>query len=248
MNIDQTLSSIKSKLITLNSQQNWELTLYPWLRTELTYTSNSIEGNTLSLIETSMVINENQSIAGKNLREIYEAQNHANAWDWIIENLVNSDVKLLSQDNFLKIHSYILKNIDEANAVKYRSVPVRISGSMTIFPNPLKVDFLMNQIFGWLNAQVFDTPANILRVACELHLKTVKVHPFTDGNGRSCRLIMNTILMQHGLPPIDILPINRLKYLEALENSPVENPSKFLNFLLEQYDENLDEYLRTFEG
>ena len=195
-----------------------------------------------------MVINENQSVAGKNLREIHEAQNHAAAWDWIMENLVNSGSQNVTQNDFLKIHSFILKNIDETNTGQYRNVSVRISGSMTTFPNPLKVDFLMNQIFGWLDAQVLDTPENILRIACELHLKIVKVHPFADGNGRSCRLFMNTILMQHGLPPIDILPVNRLQYLEALENSTVFEPIQFLDFLLGQYNDNLDEYLRTFEG
>ncbi len=243
-----TIDSIKNKLKLLDSNKDWQLVLYPWLRTELTYTSNSIEGNTLSLAETSMVINEKMSVAGKNLREIYEAQNHANAWDWIMESLVDSGSQSVTQEDFLKIHSFILKNIDEANAGKYRSVAVRISGSMTVFPNPLKVDFLMNQIFGWLPAQTLDSVECILQVACELHLKIVKVHPFTDGNGRSCRLIMNTILMQHGLPPIDILPINRLQYLEALENSTVENAEQFLDFLFEQYNDNLDEYLKTFEG
>ena len=99
-----------------------------------------------------------------------------------------------------------------------------------------------------MDAQVLDTPESILRIACELHLKIVKVHPFADGNGRSCRLIMNTILMQHGLPPIDILPVNRLPYLEALEGSTIDNPNEFLDFLLGQYNDNLDEYVRTFEG
>ncbi len=245
---DTLIDSIQAKLNLLNSEVNWQNVLYPWLRTELTYTSNSIEGNTLSLIETSIIINDKQSVAGKSLREIFEAQNHARAWDWIMQNLVNSGTKQITQNNLLTIHSLILKNIDDGNAGKYRSVAVRISGSGTIFPNPLKVSDKMNEIFGWLTTQKLDSTLNILQAAAELHLKTVKVHPFTDGNGRSCRLIMNTLLMQYGLPPINILPTNRLKYLEALENSTEEDTNFFLDFLLEQYDQNLEEYLRTFEG
>jgi len=80
--------SIQQKLNLLQSFSDWRAVLYPWLRTELTYTSNWLEGNTLNLVETSIVINDNQSVAGKSLREIYEAQNHAKAWDFIQENLL----------------------------------------------------------------------------------------------------------------------------------------------------------------
>lgn len=134
----------------MNKNLDWQLVLYPWLRTELTYTSNSLEGNTLSLVETSLIINDNQSVGGKKLREIYEAINHARAWDFIQKNLLNQNNGLtqkISEKNLLQIHALILKNIDEQNAGKYRNSSIRISGSMTIFPNPLKVSILMAEVF-----------------------------------------------------------------------------------------------------
>jgi Fic family protein len=240
------ITHILSKLEQLNSNNNWELILEPWLRTELTYTSNSLEGNTLSLVETGIVINDKQGISGKNLREIYEATNHANAWDYIIINLKQIETSDLTETHFLDIHNFILKNIDEYNAGRYRSVAVRIMGSMTIFANPLEVPELMEQTIIWLSSQSTSRPEHIITTAIMTHLKLVKIHPFTDGNGRTVRLLMNTILMQNNLPPIDVLPINRQKYLEALENSTEQNPELFVSFMLEQYSQNLYTYLQTF--
>jgi len=251
MSISKTSQIIQNKLNLLNRNLDWNMVLYPWLRTELTYTSNSLEGNTLSLVETSMVINDNQSVAGKNLREIYEAQNHAKAWDFIQENLVSENLisqKMhnLDEEMLLKIHSFILKNIDEQNGGKYRNVAVRIAGSNSIFPNPLKVPDLMEEVFVWLENQSLNSMEKILETAILAHLNIVKIHPFTDGNGRTTRLFMNTILMQHNLPPINILPENRKEYLESLEKSTPQNSDQFLEFCLSQYNENLDTYLETF--
>jgi Fic family protein len=241
-----SITQIITKLKSLDLNHNWQSVLEPWLRTELTYTSNSLEGNTLSFIETSLIINDNQGISGKNLREIYEATNHAKSWDYLVNNLKKLPTEDLTENHFLNIHSFILRNIDDYNAGKYRNVAVRISGSMTISPNPLKVSDQMSKTIAWLTSQNTDSPQNILNTAILTHLKLVKIHPFTDGNGRTVRLFMNTVLMQNGLPPIDILPINRQKYLEALENSTDDNPSQFLDFMLWQYDQNLDTYLETF--
>jgi Fic family protein len=242
----QINQEINFKLNKLKGQKNWENTLFPWLRTELTYTSNSLEGNTLSLVETSLIINENQSVAGKNLREIYEAQNHALAWDFVQNNLLTKKTQELKEDDFLAIHALILKNIDDQNAGKYRNVAVRIAGSNNIFPNFLKVNQLMENIFEELNKALTDTEEKTLETAILTHLKIVKIHPFTDGNGRTTRLFMNAILMQNNLPPIDILPENRQLYLESLENSDFEKPKQFLETMLAFYNQNLDVYLETF--
>jgi len=112
-------AEIKQKLELLESK-NWQSVLIPWLRTELTYTSNCLEGNTLNLVETSIIINDNQGVAGKSIREIYEAQNHAKAWDFIQKELIGQTS--LTENNLLKIHTHILDKIDNANAGKYRTV------------------------------------------------------------------------------------------------------------------------------
>ena len=149
-NPETKINLIQQKIKLLQNYDKWQSVLAPWLRTELTYTSNSLEGNTLTLIETSMVINDNRSVAGKNLREIYEATNHANAFDFVQNNLINKKTQDLIEADLLDIHSLILKNIDEFNGGKYRNVSVRIAGSNSIFPNPLKVPDLMEDVFVWL--------------------------------------------------------------------------------------------------
>ena len=250
----QNFAQIQQKLKLLDKNQNWLQILSPWLKTELTYTSNSLEGNTLSLLETSLVINENQSIGGKNLREIYEAKNHAMAWDYMQHNLLNLLTAELVERHFLEIHSLILRNIDDFNGGKYRNVGVRVAGSNTIFPNYLKVNDLMTTTFHWLHnsSKIENTHENkfqdILEIAFLFHLRIVKIHPFSDGNGRTTRLFMNAILMQNNYPPLDILPSNRLLYLQSLESSTTDNPTQFLDFCFNQYNQNLDTYLATFDN
>ena len=180
---------ISNKISALQKINNWQLVLEPWLRTELTYTSNSLEGNTLTLIETSLVINDKLGISGKNLREIYEATNHANAWDYVVNNLKKLNTSQLMESHLLDIHELILKNIDENNAGKHRNLAVRISGSANIFPNPLKVPILMSQSFDWLVNQKVENPESMITTAILSHLKLVKIHPFTDGNSRTIRLL-----------------------------------------------------------
>jgi Fic family protein len=108
-------------------------------------------------------------------------------------------------------------------------------------------DFLIAEMFAWLKNCKLESVNSIVETAISAHLKIVKIHPFTDGNGRSARLFMNTILMQNSLPPIDILPESRKDYLQSLENSDEQSPSEFTDFILYTYDQNLDIYLKTFE-
>ena len=241
----ELVNQINLKLKKLNKNLGWQEILYPWLRTNITYSSNFIEGSTLTLLETSLVINDNISVGGKNMRELFEAKNHALAWDWAMENIILNGKKTIQKSDILTLHSFILKNIDEINAGKFRAGNVRISGSVTLFPSPTKVYDLVIELMGWLENQ---NTEDIIKTAMLMHLKLVKIHPFSDGNGRTCRLVSNCILMQNGLPPIDIVPENRLEYLMSLEKSTSQNPQPFLDFLLKQYNDNLDQYLETFEG
>jgi Fic family protein len=222
------MENLINKIKLLNDHNNWQDILGDWLRTEITYTSNSIEGNTLSLIE------------------INEAINHANAWDYITNILTHIDLKNLKIDHILKLHSIILTNIDDNQKGKFRSVPVRISGSNTILPNPLKVNNLMKELFSKINNFEKASIQNIIKLAIMTHLEMVKIHPFIDGNGRTSRLLMNTILKHYELPPISVDPKNRDLYLQSLENSDIENPKEFVEFMELQYLQNIEKYFASF--
>src|SRR3990167_8788403 len=151
-----------------------------WFRVELTYTSNAIEGNTLSRQETSLIVEKGVTVAGKTVQEHLEATNHVEALAFV-HSLV-AENKTISEQELLKIHRLILQKIDDPNAGKYRSVSVRIAGSTVVLPNPLKVPDLMTGFFRWLEK---DEPSNdVVALAMEAHFKLVSIHPFTDGNGR----------------------------------------------------------------
>ena len=122
-----------------------------WFRVELTYTSNAIEGNTLTRRETALVVEKGLTVGGKSLIEHLEATNHARALDWVTEQIKRKPTTLTEKD-ILHIHEVVLKGIDDGNAGHYRSVPVRISGSTVVLPNPRKVPDLMAEFIQWLSA------------------------------------------------------------------------------------------------
>lgn len=182
-----------------------------WYRIELTYTSNAIEGNTLSRAETALVVNDNLTVAGKSIREHVEAVNHASAWEWVREQVLKK--QSVNSQKLLELHQIILQKIDDMDAGKYRNVPVRIAGSRVILPNPVKVPKLMEEFFAWLKSGK-DNP---IERASEAHLRLVTIHPFADGNGRTARLLMNWLLLLETYPPIVIEKEERGEYLASLE-------------------------------
>ena len=182
----------KQKLAGIILDPNLLLNLGEWLRTELTYTSNALEGNTLTRQETKLVVEEGLSVGGKTVREILEIKNHAEALNLVQEMTKNKKTKELTEHDLLAIHSIILKGIDDFEAGKYRNVRVRISGSMTIPPNHLKVSTLMTEMFDQIQS-FNDNEA--LDLAIESHYKLVTIHPFMGGNGRTARLLLNLILL-----------------------------------------------------
>lgn len=187
--------------------------LEDWFRVELTYTSNAIEGNTLTRQETAVVVEKGISVGGKSVTEILEAKNHALALDWLKENS-NKPARRISGQDILKIHELLLTGIDETNAGRYRSIPVRVAGSLVVFPNALKVPDRMTELIRWLQTEKDLHPAEL---AAQAHYKLVTIHPFVDGNGRTARLLMNLILMRMGYPPAVIRKENRLVYIKSLE-------------------------------
>lgn len=220
------------------------INLEEWFKVELTYTSNAIEGNTLSRKETAMIVEKGLTVAGKTLKEHLEAINHAEALEWI-KKLVGKKRKDISEEHILGLHHLILKKIDDENAGKYRTVRVRIAGSTVILPNPMKVPPLINKFIMWLHSK---TAEHCLQTAADSHFKLVSIHPFTDGNGRTARLLMNLLLLQKGYPPALIRKEDRARYIDAVEKGQLQGElSDYYQIIYEAVDRSLDIYLEALE-
>ncbi len=192
-----------------------EKNLLEWIRIELTYNSNAIEGNTLTRQQTMLVVEKNLSIAGKKVNEIFETKNHDKALSFIYDLIKNKKITELKERDILNIHEIILSGIDNTNAGRYRNVSVRTSGSRMIPPNPVKINDLMKEFFNWLTS----TSEDQIKIACDTHYKLVSIHPFVDGNGRTARLFFNLILLIAGFPCVFIKIEDREEYLNSLEKA-----------------------------
>ncbi len=239
----EVLDRLKNQWIAKKPLAGTQLAkLQEYFNIKNTYESNRIEGNTLTYQETQLVVNEGLTIGGKSMKDHLEAINHAEAVTYIYE-LVQGFSEF-NKRVLLDIHSLILKSIDSANAGRYRSVPVRISGSEHIPPQPFLVAKMMEDYF--VHYQSIKDQVHPVIVAAEMHERLVSVHPFIDGNGRTSRLVMNVILMQHGFP-ITYLKgddTNRLKYYSTLEKVQVENnPVPFYELIIERVRASLEEHL-----
>jgi len=243
--MEKLLSEInanKSKLEKLLKNKNNKNEFFSWLKTELAYTSNAIEGNTLTRKETQLVIEENLTSSSKPLKNYIEAVNHAKAFNRIIEIIENSES--ISEKNILNLHKIILTGLDDTNAGFYRDCRVRISGSDTILPNPLKVPQLMTDFYKWLQTNIDDEPLTAIKA----HLKFVSIHPFVDGNGRIARLLMNMLLLKYGYAPIIIRPTDRKKYLSAIENFQTKgNEETYLKLMFRILNRSLKIAVNMFE-
>lgn len=216
-----------------------------WFTVELTYTSNAIEGNTLTRRETAVVIEKGLTVGGKSLKEHLEATNHAHALNFV-RSLIKKKPSQLAAKDILTMHAIILKGIDDENSGHYRSVPVRISGSTVVMPNPRKVPDLMDDFHMWLTSEHDLHP---IALAGEAHYRLVSIHPFVDGNGRTARLLMNLLLLMLGYPPAIILKRDRLAYISALEKAQLGgSKSDYEKIIVKAVDRSLDIYLQAAKG
>jgi Fic family protein len=219
--------------------------LEEWFRVELTYTSNAIEGNTLTRRETAAVIEKGITVGGQSLREHLEATNHARALD-VVNSLVRKKPSALTANDILSMNALLRNGIDDTNAARYPNVPVRISGSAVVMPNPAKVPTLMEDFLRWL------TTRNSLHPVAfpgEAHYRLVTIHPFVDGNGRTARLLMNLLLLMRGYPPAIIRTRDRLAYIGALERAQLGGErSDFDALVAKAAERSLDIYLAAARG
>ncbi len=209
---------------------------------EWTYNSNAIEGNTLTLKETKVVL-EGITIGGKSMREHFEAINHKEAIDYV-EAIVSND-EPFNEHVIKSIHQLILKDIDNDNAGVYRKENVLIAGAEHTPPDHILVTEQMTTLLKNYN----QFKGHPLERAARLHIDFVKIHPFVDGNGRTARLLMNLDLMKAGLQPVVIKTLNRLSYYEALDKAHTQNQiDDFLLLVSNAEEEALNKVLALVDG
>ena len=205
---------------------------------EYTHNSTAIEGNTLTLIETKVLLEDGISVVGKQLRELYEAVNHQKAYLYVKECIAKE--LPLDEKAVKDIHATLMENILIGGI--YRNANVYISGAQHTPPPP-------NEMYRQIKAFYADltwkgSELNLIELAAWIHAEFVRIHPFPDGNGRTSRLIMNYQLMANGFPAISIKKENRLEYFNALEAYAVEGDlAPFAEMVAELEERRLDRYL-----
>lgn len=208
---------------------------------ELTYTSNAIEGNTLTLRETAEVIEHGITVGGKSLRDHLEAVDHYDAVQWMRE--LAAQTTPVGENIVCELHRRIVARSQPEIAGIYSRFPRRIAGSPVVFPNPAKIPQLMQEFGVWLK----NAPSNPASVF-DAHFRLTAIHPFGDGNGRTARLLMNLLLIRGGYPPIAVRPEDRKTYLDALERgSLAEDLRPFQSFMHERLDATMGEYLSALQ-
>ena len=224
---DKTVESIREKLML-----DW------------TYNSNAIEGNTLTLSETKVVLEDGITIGGKTLKEHLEVVNHKNAILYI-EDIVK-EKEPLSERQIKNIHNLILKGIDDENAGVYRDQKVVISGAEHKPPEPFNIKPKMENLIEWYKNE--GQELHVVERAARLHTDLVKIHPFIDGNGRTARLLLNFELMKNGYPPVIIRNEDRVSYYESLDKAhTTDDYSDFIKIIKETLNRSLDLYLELID-
>jgi Fic family protein len=210
---------------------------------EYTYNSNAIEGNTLTLRETQLVIEEGMTVGGKSITETLEAKNHPEAIKFV-ERLVDAKSEL-TEEVILQLHKLIMSNITE-DAGHYRTTGVKITGATFMPPPSSEVKPRIDELLKWLRENPDElTP---IELAAVFHHRFVQIHPFSEGNGRTVRLLMNALLMKGGYPFIATVPkLDRPKYLKTLAEADSGNTSSFVNFIARCAEKALDMYLDALE-
>ncbi len=204
---------------------------------DLTYTSNAIEGNTLTLRETAEVIEHGITVGGKSLSDHLEAVDHYDAVLWM-RNLAGQHIPL-TESVVCELHRRIVARSQPDIAGVYSRQPRRIAGSRVVFPNPVKIPDLM-AAFGTALQIAPASPEH----AFDAHYKLTAIHPFLDGNGRTARLLMNLLLVRGGYPQVPIRPQDRAAYLDSLETASTTNDLEpYRQIMYDRLDATLGEYL-----
>lgn len=210
---------------------------------EMTYNSNAIEGNSLTLRETFLVLHEGITIKGKPLKDHLEATNHQEALEFLSDLIDHQKNATISEHLIKTLHHLITQKIEKEWAGTYRNAPVRITGTSHQPPDALELPHQMQEMIKWVSAN--QKKLHVVELAALLHHQFVHIHPFFDGNGRTGRLLMNVFLMQKGYPLAIILKNDRKKYYLVLRKADQGEYKPLIEFLAKAVERSLDIYLNT---
>lgn len=237
---------IDQKLKSLNDlrplPESAVLKLKEQLRIEMTYNSNAIEGNSLTLKETFLVINEGITVKGKPLKDHLEARDHHLALKYLYDLIEHGKNHTISEHLIRTIHQLIVRETDSKWAGVYRNSNVIIGGFDHNPPDALEVPQRMHKLIDWIKDN--KKKSHIIEVSALLHHKLVHIHPFFDGNGRTSRMIMNFYLMQKGFPLVIIFKNDRRKYYNVLSQADKNKYGPLVLFIARSVERSLDLYLR----
>ena len=235
----ESIATKKAKLDALRPLSQEALArLDAWYDVELTYTSNAIEGNTLTRQETALVLEKGLTVRGKPLKDHQEAVDHLDALRFVRGLVQNT--RTIGEADVCEIHRLVVAGTLKGEAGLYSQHQRRIKGSMVVLPGPHKLHGLMSEFGEWLSA-IDATPQN----AIEAHLRLVSIHPFSDGNGRTARLLLNLLLMRGGFPPLVVRPEDRIDYIDAIEKCQLHDVTDdYYSFMLARLEGSLDDYLK----
>jgi Fic family protein len=230
------IDKLKSELDALRPlRQDSIRSLMEALDIEMVYSSNAIEGNSLTLRETQLVLEQGITVGGKPLKDHLEAVHLSSAWQRVKEIATKPDS--ITEAEVLELHRMVL-GADDPHAGCYRTVPVFIKGAKHVPPNAARVSDLMQKLFSQPFARIHPVVAS-----ARWHYQIAAVHPFVDGNGRAARLAMNLHLMRAGFPPLRIQPVERLAYYEALDASRLDDSTVFEHWIAQREHAELEHWL-----
>ena len=245
------MNDIQDKLTQceINQQELWSYrplspetlqSLKEYYRVGTTFTSNALEGNSLTESETKVISEDGLTIEGKPLRDVYEAVGHAKAYDYMYELSHNEP---LTEEVICNLHKLFYQQMDSERAGQYRKVPVFISGSRYSVSPVAEIDKRMKQLVQWYNNN--ENKLHPVVLAAELHKRFVFIHPFIDGNGRMARLLMNLSLMRNDYNIAIIPAVTRAEYISALEQAHNDG-NVFVSFIADRVIMTQLDILRLF--
>ncbi len=241
--IDANRAAIRARR-PLTETEVRELDAY--YRIGTTYASNALEGNSLTLTETKVLLEDGITVGGKPMRDCWEAAGHAKAYDFMLS-LARSEAPVLREENLRRLHYLFYCGIDPDSAGQYRKEQVFITGTEYLPPTPEEVPGLMEEFIRELERRK-DT-MHPVAFAAFAHRRLVDIHPFRDGNGRTARLLMNLILVREGYCIVTIPPVLRMEYISALQQAQrrkAPSDEAFIRLIAECELEAQKDYFRLF--
>ena len=210
---------------------------------EMTYNSNGIEGNKLTLKETYLVISEGITVKNKSLRDHLEAKDHYEALEFIMELAEHGKPQTVSEQLIKTLHQIVVRDIEKEWAGRYRNSNVMITGARHKPPEAINIPLEMEKLIRWFRKN--ESKLHVIELAALIHHKFVSIHPFFDGNGRVSRLLMNVILLHQGYPLSVVLKNDRKKYYDTLAKADEGDYTPFVRMMAQSVERSLDIYLNV---